>query len=157
MLFNKYDEQNFEFKIQLVCAPENLLFYEQRAIDILKPEYNILKVAGSRLGAKFSESTKAKWSAIRKGVVQTPEHVAKRVSKIKGQKRAEASIASYVKMRERKIMCVETREIFTSGKAAGNWCKVQGLTSSNSSGQQICRAIREHSIVFGYHWIEVCD
>jgi group I intron endonuclease len=46
-----------------------LILREQYYIDILKPEYNILKVAGSRLGAKHSESTKQLLSNAFKGHV----------------------------------------------------------------------------------------
>ena len=46
-------------------------------MDLLKPEYNILPIAGSRFGSKHSEETKAKQSAARKGRVNTAEHKAK--------------------------------------------------------------------------------
>jgi NUMOD1 domain len=40
------------------CDTDNLLKREQYYLDNLKPEYNILKIAGSVLGFKHSESTK---------------------------------------------------------------------------------------------------
>jgi group I intron endonuclease len=54
---NKYGFSNLVFKRLLVCELKDLLFYEQRAIDILKPEYNIAKIAGSNLGIKHSPET----------------------------------------------------------------------------------------------------
>ncbi len=36
---------------------------EQKYLDLLKPNYNILKTAGSRLGFKHSEKTLAKFKA----------------------------------------------------------------------------------------------
>jgi len=51
----KYGEKAFVFTPLLVCAKDQLLFYEQRAIDILRPEYNICKIAGSMLGIKHSK------------------------------------------------------------------------------------------------------
>jgi group I intron endonuclease len=40
------------------CEPNIVIFREQYYMDKLKPEYNILKIAGSRLGTKQSEKTK---------------------------------------------------------------------------------------------------
>jgi group I intron endonuclease len=49
------------------CEPSLLLSREQYYIDILSPEYNILKVAGSKLGYKHSEATKIKISISKTG------------------------------------------------------------------------------------------
>ena len=40
----------------------NILNREQFYIDKLKPEYNLLKIAGSRLGTKLSEFSRSKIS-----------------------------------------------------------------------------------------------
>jgi len=45
------------------CAPSEAISREQYYLDLLKPAYNILLIAGSRLGSKHSEETKAKISA----------------------------------------------------------------------------------------------
>lgn len=50
--FNKYGENNFEFKILANCLPEYLIKLEQWFIDNTNPEYNVSKVAGSCLGVK---------------------------------------------------------------------------------------------------------
>lgn len=52
--WNKYGAGSFEFRRLFVCAPENLLFYEQRAIDALNPEFNVCRIAGSTLGIKHT-------------------------------------------------------------------------------------------------------
>lgn len=55
--WNKYGETAFKFCTLLVCGPENLLMYEQLAIDRFSAAtvgYNITPVAGSHLGAKRS-------------------------------------------------------------------------------------------------------
>lgn len=54
---------NFRLEILEYCKPSELIKTEQHYIDLLKPEYNILKIAGSRLGAKHSEQVKAKIKA----------------------------------------------------------------------------------------------
>ena len=58
--FNFYGEDAFVFKTILVCEKFELLRYEQALIDLLKPEYNICLVAGSRLGMKHSDRAKEK-------------------------------------------------------------------------------------------------
>lgn len=50
--WNKYGEDAFKFLPILTCQPSMLLFYEQQLLDKVKPEYNILPVAGSSLGSK---------------------------------------------------------------------------------------------------------
>ena len=49
------------------CDINILIEREQYYLDLLKPEYNILKVAGNRLGSKQSEVTKIKISINNKG------------------------------------------------------------------------------------------
>lgn len=56
--WDKYGEASFEFRKLLVCAKTDLLWFEQRAMDVLKPEYNICKVAGSVIGYRHTEKAK---------------------------------------------------------------------------------------------------
>lgn len=58
----KYGKENFLFEILEEVEPvkEKLLEKEQYFLDTLKPEYNILKIAGSCLGSKRSEEAKQK-------------------------------------------------------------------------------------------------
>lgn len=54
----KYGLQNFTLEILEYCEEnKNLIKREQHFLDKFKPEYNILKVAGSSLGFKHSEET----------------------------------------------------------------------------------------------------
>ena len=50
----KYGYNKFSLYILEYCEPSVLIKREQYYFDILKPEYNILKIAGSRLGCKHS-------------------------------------------------------------------------------------------------------
>ena len=81
--WNKHGEGAFEFRKLLVCKKSDLLMYEQRAIDVLSPAFNVAKVAGSCLGVKRSPETKAKLSALKIGNTHTlgyrhtPEALAK--------------------------------------------------------------------------------
>lgn len=55
----KYGYSQFKLEILEYCDPSKLIEREQYYIDLLKPEYNVLKIAGSSYGAKHSEETKA--------------------------------------------------------------------------------------------------
>ena len=104
--WNKYGEDAFEFRIVGTCLSEDLIRMEQHLLDDLKPEYNISPTAGSPLGVKHSEKSRAKMSADRKGRtyhspearaklsaaqkgrVFTPEHRVKISAALKGNKHA---------------------------------------------------------------------
>jgi hypothetical protein len=58
----KHGYYNFSLDILEYCEPNIVIKREQYYIDALNPEYNILKVAGSRLGSKHSKEAKAKMS-----------------------------------------------------------------------------------------------
>jgi len=63
-----YGFSNFSLDILEYCKPSILISREQYYIDLLKPWYNICKIAGSNLGFKHSEMTKAKLSINNTGV-----------------------------------------------------------------------------------------
>lgn len=56
-----YDYSNFSLVILEYCDKKFLINREQYYIDIIKPEYNICKIAGSMLGFKHSVSTLLKY------------------------------------------------------------------------------------------------
>lgn len=58
-----YGYSSFKLEILEYCEPEINIEREQYYLDLLKPEYNILKTAGSSLGHKHSEETKEKIKA----------------------------------------------------------------------------------------------
>lgn len=55
----KYGYPNFQVWILEYCKPSDVIKIEQKYIDLYKPKYNILLIAGSRLGHKLSSETKA--------------------------------------------------------------------------------------------------
>ena len=65
--FNKYGLGSFTFEVLANCNKEDLLYFEQKCIDLLKPEYNICKIANSPLGLKRTPEQRAKLSAALKG------------------------------------------------------------------------------------------
>ena len=82
MLINKalikYGYYNFSIEILEYCYPSLAISREQYYIDLLKPKYNILKVAGSPLGYKHTEESRSKMGGIR-----SPEHLEKIISNLK--------------------------------------------------------------------------
>lgn len=55
-----YSYSNFILEILEYCDPLDAIKREQYYLDLLKPEYNILKVAGSPLGYKHNDKALAK-------------------------------------------------------------------------------------------------
>ena len=76
--FDKHGEAAFRFKTLLRCAPQALLFFEQRTIaafDSVTHGYNIAEVAGAPMrGRKHTTGTKEKMSAAGLGKQKSPEH-----------------------------------------------------------------------------------
>ena len=68
----KHGHKYFQLEILCYCEADNVLLFEQYYINSLKPEYNILQVAGSPLGHKHTEETLAKMRG-----PKSPEHLAK--------------------------------------------------------------------------------
>ena len=64
--YNKYSKEAFDFEIIAVCLPEYCIKLEQWFIDNLKPEYNILLIAGNSLGYKHSKETLKKLKELSK-------------------------------------------------------------------------------------------
>jgi group I intron endonuclease len=75
----KYGYSNFSLEILEYCKKSEVIRREQYYLELLKPEYNVLKIAGSSLGYKHSENTLAKlkarvFSSEHKSKLWTPEH-----------------------------------------------------------------------------------
>jgi len=64
--WNKYGEDAFLFEILEYWEPEFLISMEQWWMNMLCPEYNIVPVAGSSLGHKFSDEARSKLSVAAK-------------------------------------------------------------------------------------------
>lgn len=76
--WDKYGEENFEFRIVLYCNNKERLLREQELIDEYISKniaYNIYPTAGSPLGSIHSKDTKEKMSNTRKEYWKTVEHL----------------------------------------------------------------------------------
>lgn len=86
--FDKYGEESFFFSVIENNIPLTYLVErEQYWLNKLQPEYNVAKVAGSRIGVLASEETKRKISIAQKGRTLTPEHRANIAAAATGRKR----------------------------------------------------------------------
>jgi len=81
MLINKallkYGYSGFKLDILEYCNKDEAVVREQYYLDLLNPEYNTLKKAGSTLGFRHSEDTIAKFKEMRKNKVVSEETRAK--------------------------------------------------------------------------------
>jgi group I intron endonuclease len=82
----KYGYSNFSLEILEYCEPSTVISREQYYLARLKPQYNILPTAGSSLGHKHYEETKARMSESKKGSKHTEETKAKMSDSKKGEK-----------------------------------------------------------------------
>jgi group I intron endonuclease len=73
--WDKYGEAEFTFVTILECPPDLCLDYEQRCFNGFKPEYNICKTAGSRLGSKYTEEAKARLKELRKAAPRSEKQL----------------------------------------------------------------------------------
>lgn len=79
----KYGYSKFKLDILEYCEVSSLISREQHYIDLLKPEYNILKMAGNRLGHKLGLKTKIKLSFIMRGRKLETPNILKKEIKVK--------------------------------------------------------------------------
>ena len=85
--WTKYGADKFVFRVLLVCAPDNLIFYEQILLDAFRPQLNISPTAGSTLGVNLSDERKQKISAQLKGRKRDRDAVERSAAKLRGVKR----------------------------------------------------------------------
>lgn len=90
----KYGRASFEFEVLLHCSPDHVLFYEQRALDILAPRYNVCRTAGNCAGVKVSEANKIAQSLRHKGKVTPPEVRKKMSEAAKGRAKSPEHLAA---------------------------------------------------------------
>ena len=57
--WKKYGADAFEFRVLLICRPEDAVFFEQRSIDMLRPTFNVNPTAASVLGLKRGAQSEA--------------------------------------------------------------------------------------------------
>ena len=98
--YNKHGLDKFNFSILLFCENKDLLFFEQRCLDLYKPEYNSMLVAKPNfsLGFKHSEEAKLKMSKAKLGNKHSEETKIKMSLSSKGGTRPPVSLETRQKM-----------------------------------------------------------
>ena len=86
--WNKYGEGAFYFKPFIVCRRADLVYYEKRSIDALKPRYNMAPKAGSALGTKRSAEAKEKMRLAKLGKKYSAAHRSAISNGLKGRPKA---------------------------------------------------------------------
>ena len=108
--WDKHGEDMFKFRPLLICSIGMLDFYEQRCMDVYKPEYNVSPFAGTCRGYKYTPKQRERLlgntyclgfkhppefgdaiSARIKGIKQRPESVQKSALSRTGAKRSPES------------------------------------------------------------------
>jgi group I intron endonuclease len=84
--WNLYGSEAFQFRVLVWCSEQNLLLYEQLAMDALLPEYNVARVAGNTLGTKRTAESRAKISAKALGRKRCRDAVERSAAKLRGVK-----------------------------------------------------------------------
>ena len=105
----KYGYENFNLDILEYCNKENVISREQYYFDLLKPEYNILQVAGSSLGFKYSTRSKLIMSDLKKGKKHTQQTKDKISLALKGRVHSEETRAKISLSMLNKTPNMETR------------------------------------------------
>jgi group I intron endonuclease len=98
----KYGYSGFTLEILEYCQPTEAVSREQYYLDLLKPEYNILKTAGSSLGFKHSDETIAKIRAY----TLTSEQKAKQLEhleKLHSSEDHRERISKFIELRSQRV------------------------------------------------------
>ena len=105
----KYGPDAFYFKPFIVCRRQDLIFFEQRAIDALKPRYNMCPRAGNNAGRKFSDAAKAKMRQAKLGKKYSEAHRAAISAATKGKPKPKPSLETRAKMRASRLRFLHGR------------------------------------------------
>lgn len=119
--WNKYGAEVFTFRILLICAKEHLLMYEQRALDKLRPQYNIAPTAGSLLGHKMSAASRQKIAAAGIGRIVSAETRAKKSAALKGRTLSPEQCAAMSALRLGTTASDETRAKMSAARKGVPW------------------------------------
>ena len=152
--WNKYEGENFRFRPLLYSNKENLLFYEQRAIDVygMANLYNISSIAGSILGVKFTEEVKRKLSESHKGQLAWNKGKTGIYSEETRRKLSEASKGN-INMKGHPHTKASRRKISESLKGRVAWNK--GMPASEEAKKKMSESTRgEKHPNYGKHLSE---
>lgn len=109
--YNKYGKENFVFEMLFTCPDSELIRIEQYFINNYRPEYNILKVAGSHKGKIVSQETRDKLRTINLGKKQSEETKKKISLKLIGKRFSEDEKDIKYKNRRRSVYKIDIKTL----------------------------------------------
>lgn len=151
--WNKYGEAAFVFAPILVCSSAVMRFYEQRAIDTLKPEYNQSKSAysGIPVGATLSPEHKAKVGKASAALWATPEYRQKTSIAIKASITDEERTKR--KERTRKLWADPIyRQRAVAARKGNTYCKGHKCTPEQVQNRKRAARISNMKRNYGVDW-----
>jgi group I intron endonuclease len=153
MLINKallkYGYSNFKLEILEYCEPSVAIEREQHYLDLLEPEYNILSKAGSRLGQKHTEETRAKFRArklSKKHIAALTKHNSSLEQRLKSKERI-------IKINAEKGFVVEVTNI-ESGEVVKYESIRQTAKELNTSHVTVMNYIKNKKLYLGKYIIK---
>ena len=158
--WNKYGADSFEFSVCEHCEKDRTIEREQFYIDNEKPTYNILPIAGSRLGSKASDEARQHMSIAHIGVRQTEETKRKRSEALKGKPNGKlgtrASDETKRKMSESHANFCHTEEgkRKISEAQMGELNHMFGKHQSEEARAKMSEARKSNTYALGYHHTE---
>lgn len=147
---NKHGMDSLKFSVLIICAPEMAVTYEQIAMDALKPSMNAAPVAGSTLGYKHSEETKARFNERRRATTTQAGKNARRAGLANWVMSSEHKDA-ITKAKGRPVRCIYTGEIYASANKAA--IALRASINPRAKGTNIAWAADGRLMTaYGYKW-----
>jgi group I intron endonuclease len=134
--WNKYGEENFEFKLLLICEKKDKIDYENCCMKL--QSYNVLRTVREtpiRKNWIRTEEVKARMSAGMKKAYENPEFRAKLSAARTGYKQSKESIQKSAIAKWKSVYCKELEITFSNQKQAAEYFK----TSVSNISQSIAR------------------
>jgi group I intron endonuclease len=129
----KFGHSNFGLEILEYCEPSVAITREQYYLDLLYPEYNILKIAGSSLGRNHSEVSRGKISAAMKGIGKGIKKSVETKAKMSASKMANSN--SKIQPNAKKIVVtdleLDTKTTYPTIRAAARAINLRQSSISN--------------------------
>lgn len=156
---NKYGIEVLYGEILERVEIENLIVREQYYIDTLKPEFNILQIAGSSTGTIMSDEQKLKISQSKKGILQTDETKQKISESMRGVSKSKEHSAKVGLKHKGKTISDEQKKIISESNKGRittpklTWEIVNEIRELNKQGIKD----KEISLRFGITIAQACN
>lgn len=147
--WTKNGPNSFEFEILEFCEMVNLIEREQHWIDNAKPEFNVCPTAGSTLGRRHSEKTRAKIRAKKEGLKlppRTPEYCEAVSKRMKGRQKTPEHMAA---LQAGRIAALYTPERLAKLSAS--------LKDAYATGKRSRQKSEEHKNKIGMFYAKLSD